>query len=299
MDLSALFRLPKGLRVRTVTLLPEVLSIEASACRGTSACPDCQTPSEHVHSYYIRTVSDLPCVGRRVTLRWPVRKFRCSNDVCPRRVFSERFPGYVSPRGRKTLRVGDQFCTLGLMLGGRGAEALASLLKLPATDQSVLRSVMAGKRGTAAAESAVAVLGVDDFAFRRARRYGTVLLDLEQRRVIDLLPDRAQDTLVRWLHAHPEIRLISRDRGGDYAAAAAEGAPQAEQIADRFHLLLNAGEVLERYLTRQHVSLREAARALGPVDAPRRTTKRSPTDEQRRQQRRAVRTARYDQVVAL
>ena len=143
------------------------------------------------------------------------------------------------------------------------------------------------------------VLGVDDFAFRRARRYGTLLMDLEQRRVIDLLPDRSQDPLAQWLRRHTEVRVMSRDRSGDYAVAARTGAPQAEQIADRFHLLLNAGEALERCLTRQHSSLREAARTLSAVDAPRRTTKRAPADVRRRQARRAMRLARYEQVLAL
>lgn len=303
MDLTALFRLPAGLRVRSISLLSGALSIEASACRRASACPDCHTPSEHVHSYYTRTVADLPCVGRIVTLRLYVRKFRCSNDRCPRRVLSERFPEYVRPRARKTLRMGDQLRALGLVLGGRGVEVLAPVLQLPVTDQTVLRYVMQDvsddQVGVDTAVGAVSVLGVDDFAFRRARRYGTVLLDLEQRRVIDLLPDRSQDTLAGWLLHHPEVRFISRDRGGDYAAAASASAPQAQQIADRFHLLLNAGETMERYLTRQHVSLREAARALGPVDAPRRTTKRTPADVQRRLEQRAARKARYEQVVAL
>ena len=195
--------------------------------------------------------------------------------------------------------MGDQLRALGLVLGGRGVEALASLLRLPATDQTVLRFVMQDEAGVDTVVDAVSVLGVDDFAFRRGSRYGTLLLDLEQRRVIDLLPDRSQDTFARWLRHHPEVRFISRDRGGDYAAAASTSAPQAQQIADRFHLLLNAGEVMERYLTRQHVSLREAARALGPVDAPRRTAKRTPADEQRRQERRAARMARYEHAVAL
>jgi transposase len=301
MDLSALFCVPNGLRVRTVTINPGVLFIEASAVRRASTCPDCQTPSEHVHSYYTRTVADLPCVGRCVTLSLHVRKFRCTNDCCPRRVFSERFPEYVRPWAHRTLRAIEQIRTLGLKLGGRGAEALASLLGLPATDQTALRFVMSGETGTGThtTSHAVTVLGVDDFAFRRASRYGTLLLDLEQRRVIDLLPDRSQATFAQWLQYHPDVRLISRDRGGDYAAAATTGAPHAEQIADRFHLLLNAGEVLERFLTRQHVSLREAARRLGPVDAPRRTSKRTPASEHRRQERRAARKGRYDQVVAL
>ena len=299
MELSKLFRLPSGLRLLKVTMLPGMLCVEASACRRTSPCPQCQLPSEHVHSYYTRTLADLSCVGRRLIVRVHARKFRCTNDSCPQRVFTERFPGYVRPWARTTLRVGDQICAVGLALGGRGAQRLAPLLGLQVSDQTVLRLVMARADPADPAPHAVVVLGVDDFAFRRASRYGTILMDLEQRRVIDLLPDRAQDTFAHWLHSHPETRLLSRDRGGDYAAAATTGAPQAEQIADRFHLLVNAGEVMERYLTRQHGSLREAARLLGPLDAPRRTSKRTPVDEQRRQQRRAARKARYEQVVTL
>ena len=296
MELSSFFRLPSGLRLLKVTMLPGALCVEASACRHASPCPQCQIPSEHVHSYYTRTLADLPCVGRRLIVRVHARKFRCTSESCPQRVFTERFPGYVRPWARKTLRAGDQLCALGLALGGRGTQRLAPLLGLQVSDQTVLRFVMAGSDPP---PPDVTVLGVDDFAFRRASRYGTVLMDLEQRCVIDLLPDRAQDSFACWLQHHPEVRRISRDRGGDYAAAATTGAPQAEQIADRFHLLVNAGEVMKRYLTRQHVSLREAARLLGPADAPRRTSKRTPVDEQRRQQRRAARKARYEHVVAL
>ena len=299
MDLSSFFRLPSELRLRKVTVLPGTLCVEASACRHSSPCPQCQMPSARVHSYYTRTLADLSCVGRRLIVRVHARKFRCTNACCPQRVFTERFLGYTRPWARKTLRAGDQVCALGLALGGRGTQRLASLLGLQVSDQTVLRFVMARADPADPAPLAVAVLGVDDFAFRRASRYGTLLMDLEQRRVIDLLPDRAQDSFACWLQQHPEVRFISRDRGGDYAAAATTGAPQAEQIADRFHLLVNAGEVMERYLTRQHVNLREAARLLGPPDAPRRTSKRTPLDEQRWQERRAARKARYEQVVAL
>jgi transposase len=289
MNLATLFRLPKGMRLLKVTIQSETaLWIEACTHRGSSACPSCQKSSEHVHSYYTRTVADLPGAGRPVQLKLHVRKFRCTNDRCPQRVFAERFPGFVRPKARMTLRGGEQTRALGLALGGRGAERLAVLLGIRATDQTILRTVMADTTSSGAASARVSVLGVDDFAFRRASRFGTLLMDLEQRRVIDLLPDRSQDTLAQWLHGHPEVRLISRDRGGDYAAACSSAAPRAEQIADRFHLLLNAGEVLERYLTRQHVSLREAARTLSPVDAPRRTTKRALADIQRRQERRGT-----------
>lgn len=128
---------------------------------------------------------------------------------------------------------------------------------------------------------------------------GAVLLDLEQHRVIDLLPDRSQLTFAQWLQQHPEVRIISRDRGGDYAAGARRGAPQAEQIADRFHLLQNAGEVLERCLTRHHAALTQAARALASADATARTTKRTPAEGRHKQERRAARHELYERVVAL
>jgi transposase len=287
------------MRLLAVTIEPEMLRVHAAARRSSNPCPSCQMPSAHVHSYYTRTVADLPCVGRRVVLHLRVRKFRCPNERCPQRVFTERFPGFVRPKARTTLRVGEQIRALGRALGGRGAERLAPSLGLTVSGQTVVRAIMADETAAVDTSPSVRVLGVDDFAFRRASRYGTLLMDLEQRRVIDLLPDRSQDTLAQWLHDHPDVRLITRDRGGEYAAGATIGAPQAQQIADRFHLVLNAGEVLERYLTRQHVSLREAARALGPVDAPRRSTKRALVDIERRQERRAARLARYEQVVAL
>ncbi|MGZ3680404.1 MAG: ISL3 family transposase [Ktedonobacterales bacterium] len=300
MNLTTLFRLPPGMRLLTVTLEPAALIVEAAARRGRSPCPSCQTLSDRVHSHYTRTVADLPCCGRHVILRLHVRKWRCTNAGCPQRIFTERFPGYLQPWARKTLRVAHLIAALGLAEGGRGAERIGRLVGVLVSAPTVLRMVMAhDPTPSAAVPLEVRVLGVDDFAFRRASRSGTLLMDLEQRHVIDLLPDRSQDAFAHWLQHHPEIRFISRDRGGDYAAAATTSAPQAQQIADRFHLLLNAGEVMERYLTRQHVSLREAARALGPVDAPRRTSKRTPADEQRRQERRAARKARYEHVVAL
>jgi transposase len=285
------------MRLLRLNVLPKIVHVEAASCTKRRCCPSCQTPSERVHSSSIRTLADVPCIGRRVVLQVRVRKFRCANGRCARRVFAERYPDFVQPKARKTTRATEQICALGLALGGRGAQRLARLLGISVSGRTVLRALM---RATPASPSSdVQVLGVDDFAFRRSKRYGTLLMDLERRRVIDLLPDRSLETLVEWLRRHPGVRIISRDRGGDYAAAARFGAPHAKQVVDRFHLVLNAGEMLERFLTRQHTSLREAARALASEDAPRRTTKRSPTDVRRREERRAVRLARFEQVRAL
>lgn len=296
MELDALLRLPAELQLLNGTVLEAAVGVEVCSQRLTSPCPRCSCLSERVHSYYTRTLADVPCAGRplRITLR--VRKFRCLDRSCPQHVFTERLPDYVRPWARKTIRLVEQMTSLGMAAGGRGTETVAPALGMRVSDQTVLRLLARCHDPTAAP---VCVLGVDDFAFRRGRAYGTILLDLERRRVVDLLPDRSQLTFALWLQQRPEVRLISRDRGGDYAAGATLGAPQAEQIADRFHLLQNAGEVLERCLTRHHAVLAQAARASAPADAAPRTTKRTPAEARRKQERRGPRQATYERVVRL
>ncbi len=297
MNLAPLFHLPKGVRLQQITLLPDAVVLDAATTsHGARLCPSCQMPSAHVHSSYTRTLADIPCGARHVTVRLQVHKFRCRNAQCPQHIFAERLPAYVQPRARKTVRMHDQLRALGLLAGGRGAETVAHLLGIRVSDPTILRLLHAGPEP---AVPSVGVLGVDDFAFRRGRTYGTVLVDLEQHQVIDLLPDRSQMSFARWLQRHPEVHVISRDRGGDYAAAATFAAPAALQVADRFHLLANAGEALERCLTRYHARLREAARGLAGDQAPVRTTKRTPTEQQRQRERRGARLERYEQVVAL
>jgi transposase len=280
----------------SVTVLASVVEVEICSHRLTSPCPRCSRPSQHVHSYYQRTLADVPCAGRPLKLSLRVRKFRCLEHDCPQHVFTERLPDYVRPWARKTIRLVEQMTSLGMAAGGRGTETVAPALGMRVSDQTVLRLLARCHEPTVAP---VQVLGVDDFAFRRGRAYGTILLDLERRRVVELLPDRSQLSFALWLQQHPEVRVISRDRGGDYAAGAALGAPQAEQIADRFHLLQNAGEVLERCLTRQQAALAQAARAVTPEGAAPRTTKRTPTETRRTQERRGWRQANYERVVAL
>ena len=229
---------PAGLLIEAVTTEADRLLIIARPTALDAACPECGRRSGRVHSRYDRRLLDLPSHGRAVHLHVQVRRFRCGNISCPRRIFGEPLADSVAPRGaRRTERLEGIVHHLGIALGGRPAANLARRLMLPVSRDTLLRVL---RRRAQTPGGPVRVLGIDDFAWRRGQRYGTVVCDLERRRIIDLLPDREPETVEAWLAAHSEIAVVSRDRGVGYGRAASRGAPQAIQVADRWHLMENA-----------------------------------------------------------
>ena len=225
------------------------------ACRRPcAACPLCQQPSERVHGHYGRTVADLPCAGRRVILALTVRKFVCRTPTCPRQIFTERLPDLVQSYARMTNRLREALVALGLATSAQVSERLAPSLGMLVSAPTLLRRLRAV---ACPPPKSVRILGVDDWAWKKGQTYGTILVDLEKRCPIELLPDRKEETLTAWLLTHPEIEVISRDRGGEYAAAAKKGAPQAQQIADKFHLLKNLRDGLKELMARKQKVLPE------------------------------------------
>jgi transposase len=248
----------------------ESLSIETghvSICVGSGAtrciCPICGHHSARTHSRYHRTASDLPWHGISVTLKIHARRFFCDDPSCERKIFCERLPE-IRPRARKTSRLEEALLAIALELGGRAGARLALELGIVAARDTLLRRIKAAPLPEV---GKVRVLGVDDFAFKKGSTYGTILVDLERHGVVDLLPERSQESLVAWFESHPgaEVEVASRDRSNIYREGLAKGAPGATHVADRWHLLRNLALTLEEYLLQKRPLLQKAA---APEAAP-------------------------------
>jgi transposase len=254
---------PVGLAIEGIETEADKVLIIARPVSTAAACPVCGTMAASIHSRYRRLLTDLPSQGRRVVVAVCARRFRCLATVCPRRIFAERLETTVGgPFARRTARLEGIVHHLGLALGGRPGQSFARRLLLPVSNDTLLRVV---RRRAARPASEPRVIGIDDFAWKRGHRYGTIVCDLERRRIIDILPDRDASTATAWLADHVSIAVIARDRGAGYRQAASEGRPDAIQIADRWHLMENASAAFLTAVQRSMKAVRKAVGA-GVVD---------------------------------
>lgn len=230
--------LPDGLVVDHLGFAHGQIEISARTGKGWAACPECGARSGRVHSRYRRRLADLPAHGFDVRLVVQVRRFRCCSGKCCRAIFAERLdPGLTRPHWRRTARLQGLIRHLALALGGRAAQALGRRLLLSVSTDTFLRSLA---QGACCGGAEARIIGIDDWAWRKGQRYGTLVCDLERHRVIDLLPDREPATVEAWLRAHPQVEVVARDRNGGYGSAISKALPEAVQVADRWHLLENA-----------------------------------------------------------
>ena len=243
------------------------ITLRVQSTQTRAPCPLCATPARRIHSDYGRTLADLPWAQYRVCLQLRVRKWFCGNRRCRRRIFTERLPTVAAPWARRTLRHAQRLIALGMALGGKAGEQLGHAWDVVVSRNTLLR--MLRKQPTPSFPTPT-VLGVDDFAFRKRHTDGTILVDLERRHPVALLPDRTAETVAQWLRAHPGVQIIARDRSTAYADGARQGAPAAIQVADRFHLFQNLREALDQVFS-THSQALDAVNALvhqQPVPLP-------------------------------
>lgn len=299
MEGTTFLPLPEGLRIteierRETCLLIKVLSERASAC-----CPLCQHSSDSLHSRYQRQLKDVPCGGQAVSLQLTVHKFFCHNQACQRKIFTERLPTFVEPWAQMTVRLVQALQAIGLATSGSLGTRLAARLGISTSWMTIIRHIM---DLVAASTPSVTTLGIDDFSFKRGRKFGTILVDLSSHQVIDLLPERAVESAAAWMRDHPEIEYVSRDRGNDYAQAARDGAPQATPVADRFHLYKNLVEAIEPAVARCYKEIRKELPPLPSLRVPKAKEWRpapDPAHEHQRQSRLAKNQERFDYMVEL
>ena len=224
-----------------------------------ACCPCCGRRTRRVHSRYMRRLADLPWQGRIVEIQIHARRFRCADQQCARRIFTERLPETVRPKARRAVRLGESQLAIGFAVGGEPGSRLANRLAMPASGDTLLQMIHAARFEP---PEAPRVVGIDDWAWRKGHRYGTVICDLERNRVLDLLPDRNADTVALWLGRHPSIEVIARDRAGVYAEGARRGASDAMQVADGCHLLQHLGEALRLAVGHHRKAVRAARKAI-------------------------------------
>src|SRR5450755_4172964 len=307
--LASILHLPAGITIMSVHPSTTDLVIRVACQALCMPCPECHQLSTRIHGSYQRTVADLPCAGRNVLLLLTVRKFVCSTPSCPHKIFTERLPGLVESYARMTTRLIALLQALGLGAGGQMGTRQADRSGIATTPSTLLRHLM---QLPAPVTRAVRVLGVDDFAWKKRFTYGTILVDLERRKIIDVLADRESATVEAWLLKHPEIALVSRDRGKEFAKAATVGAPQARQVVDRFHVVKNLSEVLREILGHCRAEIRQAEAPEPPLEKaaeeertrplPTATTwqQRTPVQVKKvHQARQASRDDRYEQMTTL
>jgi transposase len=303
-SVSALLPPLVPLRLEEVEQHGPTITVTALSTQTARACPACGNSSSAVHSSYQRTLADLPVQGLFLRFRLRVRRFYCRARDCVRRVFCERLEGLAKSHSRQTERLDTCLQLIAQALGGNAGARLGEQLGFMTSATMLLRRL---RRSTSSEPTRPRVVGIDDWAYKKGQRYGTIVVDLERHRVVDLLPDRAVSTVAAWLKAQPDVKVVSRDRAGAYAEAVRQGAPQAQQVTDRWHLLQNLTEAVQRIVERHYADWRrivqqsrgEAAINQEPMNTPIEKPMPLSVTEKQKQARAERKQARCEEVLRL
>ncbi|MEO8392151.1 MAG: ISL3 family transposase [Chloroflexota bacterium] len=269
------------------------MTVVAHSTAMCGICPRCGKTSRTLHGWHQRLPQDLPSVEQGIDLHLSVRRFCCVNPDCLQKTFVERFPGWLPVYARRTERLTQRMRRVAFEVGGEAGRRVLHSFQIQTSGDTLIRLM----RATPTIQvSNLRMLGIDDWALKKGRDYGTILIDLEKHQVVDVLLERTALVVEQWLRQHPEIQVITRDRSTEYALGIQTGAPQAQVVADRWHLLLNLRQMLQRWLTsrRSQLELLPAAAEMRPLLTSRRGVfRRTQPEEAARQARRQQEEARY------
>ncbi len=293
MGSSPFLPLPSMMSIDAVEQRSQMLLVSLHATSSIVACPRCGTAGSRIHSRYHRIVADVACGGQHVVLKLLVRKWVCALASCSQRIFAERFPGLVQTYARMTERLIQALQSVGSTTNGADGAYILSRLSMPTTGKTTIRRVL---ELPLPKEGSVRIAGIDEWAWKKGTHYGTILVDLEQQRIAALLPERSEESAAAWFKQHPEVNIVSRDRSKIFREAASRGAPQARQIADRFHLQQNLAEALRGFFRHHEQVLETVARQLAGTASPSPKTPAARQTEQDRRRRHAKRIALHKKI---
>lgn len=255
---SVSFTILDQLHVDALSFEGDLLTISGCLRASEAHCPVCGRASRRVHGRYIRTLADLPWSGTPVRLRLRVRKFFCDEPSCERKIFAERLDEVARPFARGTDRQRGALEWIAFALGGEAGARLARELGLLVSPDTLLNRIRRAFCAEAGDEKDLRVVGVDDFGFKRNNGPATIMVDLERRKIVDLLQGHSTELIAEWLRQHPDVEVVARDRSNVCREGIDAGAPQARQVADRWHLLHNLTQVLENFLLTKRTELKKA-----------------------------------------
>ena len=298
--LKTLLKLPCGWRCCRQIISSDGITLHLHGKRKTAQCPECFKRSDSVHSCRRRRIQHLPCSGQTLWLVFSVRHWYCRNPACSRKIFAESLAPFAGSHQQSSQALQNLQRQLGLIAGGEAGKRAATAAGLRCSADTLLRRVI---NTPETKQSGAPHVGIDEWAWHRGHCCGMLIVNLDTHRPLVLLPGRDQRTLATWFRKYPEIQVVSRDRSGVYATAAREGAPQARQVADRWHLLKNIGDEPERMMYRHIPLIRLVASELSPKKSPdpepsvpAASLRRS---ERLKQQTRKKRHQRWTEVMAL
>jgi len=285
-----------GFDIEQTRIVGQDVWVVAKSTTSKGVCPRCQEVSTQTHGWYHRQPSDVPCVGKRVCLHLRVRRFRCTNPQCSRKTFAQDCAEWLPQFARRTRRLTQLAYHFGFEVGGECASRLLRRCAVQLSGDTILRIL---RSRSVESPPFARIIGIDDWAFKKGQRYGTIIVDLEAHRVIDVLPDRTASSVQGWLQDHPEVEIVARDRSTEYAAGIVAGAPQAVQVADRWHLLLNVRQMVERFLNSIIARLQQmpiSDEIAGYLHQKRHAFRRTRSEQHISQSSRDKRLARYQRV---